>query len=515
MLIAPDAFWNRLEEAEKQAIAETLQAWAGTHTLSHNWRWFNVMMQTFLAVHGYEVDRDLMRNHIDHLLLHHAGDGWYRDTSYDYYTAHVFHLYGAIWVRHYAREHEPERAAIIDSHFKAFEQHYAPIFGREGTVNMYGRSILYRLGASAGMAASQLGDQPSQHITPGQARRVASGALLQFTTHPDFFNQGIPSLGFYGPFPPAIQSYSCSASPYWMFLNFTCLTLPEEHPFWSDNEDAGHWGELAEGDLLNEHWDGPGFLVSNHGTSGASEIRPGKIHNTDPNYSRLVYSTAFPWEANATDGIHAGAISFGRNRGAPALPRTVSLAGFRDRVLYRQAEFAAHLPPFIDMATVIIPDGEIRIERVRRLLPCNIYLGHFGLPHMDGDPTVETREIDGHPCVQAAIPGRQLAMTAYMGWDNIEHVSREGLHPEAQHSTLIYAAFRDEDRFGPAQLLISVLLHKTDDTPWTDEQLQPIASVTPLHEGTLMHMSGLRIELHNGETYTVDFGDIDGTSSVR
>ncbi|NBQ59355.1 MAG: DUF2264 domain-containing protein [Opitutaceae bacterium] len=69
------------------------------------------------------------------------------------------------------------------------------------------------------MVAAQLRgqSQSTKALPPGLARRVASGALLQFTTHLDFFYRGVPALGFYGLFPPAIQSYSCSGSTYWMF----------------------------------------------------------------------------------------------------------------------------------------------------------------------------------------------------------------------------------------------------------------------------------------------------------
>ena len=51
---------------------------------THNWRWFNVMMMTFLKHHGYAIDEQLMLNHVDHLLMLESGEGWFRDTSHDY-----------------------------------------------------------------------------------------------------------------------------------------------------------------------------------------------------------------------------------------------------------------------------------------------------------------------------------------------------------------------------------------------------------------------------------------------
>jgi hypothetical protein len=513
-IISPESFWDLLSPQEKELIAQSFKDWAGTHTLPHNWRWFNVMMLTFLDINGYECDRQLMLNHLDNLLLHYAGDGWFRDTSYDYYTVHVFHLYGAIWASHYGRKNFPRRAAIIDKQFDEFSRHYPQIFGRKGEVIMYGRSILYRLGASAGMGAVGLRAKKTDAISLGEARRVASGALLQFTTHQKFFHNGIPSLGFYGPFPASIQGYSCSASPFWMFLNFACLTLPEDDPFWTATEEPGGWGKIGPTGHRAEFWSGPGFLVCNHGENGASEIHPGKIHNNNPNYSRLVYNSAFPWEANSSDNITAGAISLRRGKGKIALPAKVSLAGYRDGIFYRQAQFSGHLPPVIDMASISIPGGEIRIERARRMHPCEIYLGHFSMPHIGGKPVIRKHDIDGHQCIELKIPGRQLALTNYQGWDAIELRTRRNAHPEAEYSTLVYAALRDKQRFTPPSILISILLHKTNDSAWTDDELQPIAKVEPLEKDGIMHLTGMRITLKTGEIYNVDYQNIDGTDST-
>ncbi len=514
MQIAPDAFWNTLNQKEKDALAKAIQRWAKGQTLPHNWRWFNVMMCAFLANHGYDCDKELMLNHLNHLLLHYAGDGWYRDTSYDYYTCHVFHLYGVVWSKTYGREHAPRHARVLDRHFEEFENHYPQIFSRKGEVIMYGRSILYRLGASAGMAAAALRDRPNKVLTPGLSRRVASGALLQFTTHSNFFYKGIPALGFYGPFPPAIQGYSCSASPFWMFMNFTCLTLPKNHPFWTQKEEPGGWGKLNDKTLYNSYWKGPGFLVTDHGKTGVAEIRPSKIHNQDPNYSRLVYNSAFPWEANSGKNVVAGAITLKRGKGEFDLPGMVSSAGAREGLLYRQAEFSGHLPPSIDMATIMIPGGEIRIDRVRRLEACRVNIGHFSLPHLNGEPAITRRQVKGKSSIQMAIPGRQLAMTLYSGWDGMGIMKSTGANPEAKDSSVIYAEMIDEKRFGPVRILVSILLHKTDNSPWADNELQPIASIASLRPNLPEAIAGHLIKLKDGTEHRVDFRDMDGTNST-
>src|SRR6516165_10452504 len=90
--------------------------------------------------------------------------------------------------------------------------------------------------------------------------------------------------------------------------------------------EMGPWSEVRPDDQHTEFWSGPGFLVSNHGPTGTTEIRPGKINNQDPNYSRLVYNSAFPWEADGPEAI-ASALALDGSDGTLTLPAQISLAG--------------------------------------------------------------------------------------------------------------------------------------------------------------------------------------------
>jgi hypothetical protein len=192
----------------------------------------------------------------------------------------------------------------------------------------------------------------------------------------------------------------------------------------------------------------------------------------------------------------------------------VSSAGFRDGVLYRQAMFTYHVPPTVDMATIMIPGGEIRIDRLRRIYRTSARISHFGLPHIKGEPIITKTTIEGRASLQAAIPGRQLAMTVYQGWSDLAVRSHSGRNPEAARSTVIYATATDRERFAAPDLLVSVLLHRTDGIPWTEDQLQPIESITPLQPGGVTYLTGARVRLKNGKEYRVDFQNIDGTNST-
>src|ERR1022692_1024846 len=78
---------------------------------------------------------------------------------------------------------------------------------------MWARSICYRLWISGGFPVSFMLRSKSP-LDAGWARRLCSGSLLQFTTREDFYENDIPSLGFYGHREFAIQNYSCPASPF-------------------------------------------------------------------------------------------------------------------------------------------------------------------------------------------------------------------------------------------------------------------------------------------------------------
>ena len=150
---------------------------------------------------------------------YHAGNGWYLEQSYNYYTISLFVVYGTIWSRAFGREHYPEIAAVLEKSFAELFQTYANFFGRNGFINMWARSICYRSWISGGFPASfMLETKPP--LDPGWARRLCSGSILQFIAREDFYENDIPSLGFYGHREYAIQSYSCPASPFIMFLPF-------------------------------------------------------------------------------------------------------------------------------------------------------------------------------------------------------------------------------------------------------------------------------------------------------
>jgi hypothetical protein len=59
-------------------------------------------------------------------------------------------------------------------------------------------------------------------------------------------------------------------------------------------------------------------------------------------------------------------------------------------------------------------------------------------------------------------------------------------------------------------LMITALLHKTDDTAWTPEELSPVKDVRIIEVTPSGSVLGAEITLADSTVYIVDFKDVDG-----
>ena len=538
LLLFPNVLWPKFTQAERDAMAVTISAWAHHRTTQNNWRLFNICALSFLKKNGYEIDDELLKSHLLWIASYHAGDGWYLEQSYNYYTISLFVVYGTIWNRTFGDEHYPEIAAVLERSFEELMKTYVHFFGRDGSINMWARSICYRLWIAGGFPISFL-LQNGSPIDPGHARRLCSGSILQFLGREDFYHNDIPALGFYGHREFAIQSYSCPASPFIMFLPFASLALPEDSPFWTARENDGDWENLGN-DSRRTILDKPGLVLVNHGATGTSEIISGKVYDDDPNYSKLVFNTHFPWEDRNPAGGSAQEYTFrsldprdlggmdinfyltGRaiqnaaaDNAAFQGAQSILYNGVRNGVLYRQ--LIMRKPPnngvgyIIDLAEITVPHGVIRVDRCRLAFEHELTLGHYGLPHPGGQAARIERHADN--ILTASIPGRQTAMITCHGWDRLDALVHSGHNAECEDSTVLHAYRRRVDKNPAMELMICAQLHKTDDSPWTDAELNPVHSLRILEVTPSGSVLGAEITLADGSSTLVDFKDIDGYKS--
>ena len=506
--------WDRYTKAQKDQVAALLSEYGHQRTNSHNWRWFNVMMLSFLDNEGYPIDKTILLDHLQNLSAFYAGQGWYSDMGqFDYYSCWAFQFYAPLWCSWYGYEKMPAWAEVFEKRHLALQEHYPRMFSREGHSPMWGRSIIYRCAASAPLAvACRL---KNAALDAGWARRIASGNLLQFLTREEVFVDGVPSLGFYGTFEPLVQGYSCAISPFWLAKVFLALDLPADNPFWAEKESDGEWDALGDG-VQNTVLDAPGIVISNHGSTGTTEVRPGKVpggKKGNPNYTRLVYNTAFPWEDDSPTGAFAGTYSCHQLEypdSGFAGNQNLRYVGMKDGVLYRSADLPGWLAR-ADLAEIIVPGGVLRVDRISLPFPHELHLGHFSMPHVGGKaPKVNIREKDGRIVALCHGNLRQLALVAYHGWDGVAAAEHTGLSAETDKSTVLYAHRRREKPYTGMVQAVTLLLHKTDPERFLDHELDPIERLDLLDLAPSGSPCGARIRMKDGAEYVVDFGEMFG-----
>jgi hypothetical protein len=538
LLLMPETLWPHFTQQQKDEMVVTISKWAHHRTTQNNWRIFNIITLSFLKKYGYEIDDELLKNHLLWVASYHSGDGWYLEQTYNYYSISLFIVYTTIWNRTFGDEYYPEIAEIIERSAQKLMESVACFFGRDGYINMWSRSICYRTWVSGAFPVSfMLKGEPQ--LDAGWARRLCSGSLLQFVTREEFYDNDIPSLGFYGQKEYMVQNYSCPASPFLMFLPFICLALPDDSPFWTATENEGIWESLGNNSnkVVLEN---PGLVLVNHGKTGTSEIISGKVYYDDPNYSKLLYNTHFPWEDHNPQGGTSMEYSFrsldprdlrgddinfyltglalensSEKNARFTTSQSMLFNGLRDDILYRQA--IMRKPPnngvgyIIDLAEITIPGGVIRVDRSRLAFEYELTLGHFGMPHIKGQKAViDQFEAGSKKVITAAIPGRRIALITYNGWDKLDSLVHKNRNAEADESTVIFAHKKRTTKNSPIELMVTVMLHKMDDSEWTEEELSPVKDIIILDVTNSYSVLGAKITLYNNKEFMIDFKDIDG-----
>jgi hypothetical protein len=198
--------------------------------------------------------------------------------------------------------------------------------------------------------------------------------------------------------------------------------------------------------------------------------------------------------------------------------QSILFNGVRDGVLYRQ--LIMRKPPnngvgyIIDLAEITVPGGVVRVDRCRLAFEHDLTLGHFGLPHLDGRMAeVEEFEDEDRKVITASIPGRRVGLIAYGGWDGVQSRVHSGFNAEADESTVLFAYRQRTAKNPPMELMVTVMLHKTDDAAWTTAELAPLKDIRVMEVAPSGSVLGAEITLADNTSYLIDFKNIDGFRS--
>ncbi|WP_137993891.1 DUF2264 domain-containing protein [Streptomyces vilmorinianum] len=287
--------WDTLDDRTRRRAVDWLLPALEPSPVDNNWWLFGLTVAGFLQDAGIETDRAAatIDRSLERIEKWYLGDGWYSDgdnRAFDHYNAWALHLYPVL---HAHLSGDQDLLARYGPRLRAHLDDYARLFDTNGAPLPYGRSLTYRFAAAAAPWLGALtGHTP---LTPGATRRLASGTLRYFLDRGVCDENGLLTLGWHGPHPPVVQSYSGPASPYWAAKGFLGLLLPADHPAWTDPEEplpaetADAVVPVAPAALLIQTTAADGLVrLHNHGSNHVAGDPAGE---DDSGYARHAYST--------------------------------------------------------------------------------------------------------------------------------------------------------------------------------------------------------------------------------
>lgn len=507
LFIVPEVIWEPFSQEDKDALAASMLSYGDGPTVDSNWKFFNIFVLSFFKDKGYDVNEELLEKYLARSLTHYRSDGWYNDSpAYDYYSMWAFQLYGVLWSEVFGNKYYPEYAEKFLTNFKDLYNTYPYMFAKDGSMMMYGRSISYRMGSIAPFPF--MGKYGNDNVNLGWLRMISSRTILQFIQHPEFMKDNVPTLGFYGAFEPAVQVYSCRGSVYWMGKAFLSLLLPADDPFWTAKENQGPWETYSNDKVYNYYASSPELLITDYPESGASEIRAWchekvkddwqKFRSTE-NYNRLSYNSIFPWQADGENGEVAMNYAFLNQKNEWEVFRLYTFKKFEDDIYYRDAVLETDEQIKMNLAEITLPNGILRVDRNITAKDVEMRLGHYALPQFDKEITTTVKKAGKYKATIIDNGKYQLAMIPVLGWNNVEVLKTEGLHPESAQSVVMNATYKhkaDDNK----ELQITLMLWKESGKKWKTKELNPIKSMEFIDNN-----KSIILKLHNGSVKTFQF----------
>lgn len=494
LTVMPEIIWEPLTQKEKDDLAALMLSYGNGPTIGSNWRFFNIFVMSFFKNQGYEVKDGYIDELLQKSLAQYRGYGWYNDSpAYDYYSMWAFQMYGMIWAHYYGEKFNPEAGRQFVSNFRDLVPNYPYMFAEDGKMNMYGRSITYRIAAAVPFPLMGWLNDPS--INYGWMRRIASSTLLQFLENPALMEDRVPTLGFYGAFEPAVQIYSCRGSVYWMGKAFLGLLLPADNPFWTAVENNGAWEkEFQPGKVYNKFMEGSNTLVTNYPNSGTSEIRAWcheavakdwqKFRSTE-NYNKLSYNTAFPWMADSPDGKVSMNYAVLNAKQEWEVLRLYTFKKFEDGIYYRDAELETNPEIKFRLADIPLPNGILRVDKVSFPITTELRYGHYSLPELESPIVTKEQKAGGYTAYCMDNGAYQTALINLQGWSEVEFVQTEGLHPVSNKCSVINAATTHSGD----KVFITLQLWKKNGKLFTKKELTPVKSFKQTGDSITIYFS--------------------------
>ncbi|MEU8602104.1 DUF2264 domain-containing protein [Streptomyces parvulus] len=290
--------WKNLDSAVQDRVEEWLRGALRHVPAPNNWYLFPYTVAGFLESVGRgDAETGAARERALELMEGwYRGGGWYADgdgRAFDHYNGWALHLYPVLDAH---LGGDTAALARYGGRLRAHLDGFGSMFGADGAPLHYGRSLTYRFAASSAVGLGALtGHTP---LAPGASRRLVSGSLRYFMDRGALSDEGLLSLGWFGPHGATLQPYSGPASPYWASKAFVSLLAPADHALWTATEERAPVEEtdrvlaLAAPGLLVQSTREDGIVrLHNHGSDHVRPHEGESAAEDDPHYGRQAYST--------------------------------------------------------------------------------------------------------------------------------------------------------------------------------------------------------------------------------
>ncbi|KAJ3527357.1 hypothetical protein NM208_g10740 [Fusarium decemcellulare] len=299
LAVVPE-IWDSLSDKEK----DNVETWLGNsinekNMPNTNWLWFRVFANLGLKKNGGKFSQERLDSDIKHLDTFYRGGGWSNDGpegihQMDYYSSSfAIQLLQLLYAK-LAEKEDPERAEEFKKRAQMVALDLIHYFDDEGRAIPYGRSVGYRFAMVSFWGALAHADvELPAPLTWGMVKGVVLRHLRWWQTqHEMWTSSGTLSIGYSYPNMYMAENYNSPGSPYWACLAFMCLAVPEDHPFWTSDEELAS-GVVPRVKALHQ----PGHIMSYLGghcmllSSGQACSYPMK--GTHAKYGGFAYSSAY------------------------------------------------------------------------------------------------------------------------------------------------------------------------------------------------------------------------------
>ncbi|HVX72992.1 MAG TPA: DUF2264 domain-containing protein [Devosia sp.] len=391
MRMIPEHIWDPLDERAKANVAAYLIEARRHAYANNNWKFFRVLVDLGLERCGIAFDRSLTTAYLDELDGFYLGDGWYRDgivRRIDHYIPFAMHFYGLLYAR--LSTGDEARASRLVERAKLFARDIRHWFDDEGGVLAFGRSLTYRY--ACGGVWGALAYAGVEALPWGEIKGHYLRHLRWWSKLPIADRDGILSIGYGYPNLFMSESYNSAGSPYWAFKAFLPLALPDDHPFWTAEEQPARFDDepvpFRHPGMVMMHT--PGNVVALSTGQQNWEMRAGA-----EKYAKFVYSSRYGFSVEADEraydkGAFDGALALSDDRRHFRVREQNEVARLAGSLLYSE-----WLPwADVKVETWLLPASpwHIRVHRITTPRALHATEGGFAVGRADGNTDIVVEE---------------------------------------------------------------------------------------------------------------------------